>query len=607
MLDTSFLAKCEPRQNGQLERAKTVKIGKIKWPPDKSEGLISHTNGENKVLTIERTNFPDPLSQSQYTTAAKIAAAQQELARTIGPKTVHGKNAMGTTYNTNMDSSTRFKPIKENDPQTVTTEHIKHSAKPKLTYVEQKNDEMKMETTHFPSITYLHQPWVLRARKEIFGALEMVSKSVVPIVYEQIMADLNDPRCFRLRPKDRKKLRKFLVHIGIVDQEDVSGKRKYKILEFVQENCPFYFMRIFPVANCRGIEFLGVSQKHITLGRTHLTAETKTILQAVHTFEHSEVENLEGEGNELEMTVKSLDKPLIMNSIYTDCIIDLAKDIALKNSKPSALFPESRPSTLKKDTVHELGRKGSMTNTNQLQTKDESLVDRFVSSMQLAAGSKNDTGLDTSSPQVTSNQKHEVVRTKHSLSDFAEFFHKKDETMEKQGFLHPLKLVASKAVSLPDVAKLRKKTSQLRWSSSPLKQPILSYKNVKIAQLALNCHVYIMSFMGDFNIGKRIQQRELVLIILKAGIEYKQLQDEIYCQLIMQTNSNKSAHHQSCFLGWRLFSIVSIFFPCTNMLQPYIFKYLQNCISSKTLNTVKDHSFLASFCLQVTNVENILE
>ena len=576
--------KCEVRQRSQLERAKTVKIGKIKWPPDSSEEQSS--DGQNLILTIERTNFPNPNSQSQQLTTAKIAAAQQELAQTIGSKT-HEQEANGNKHGTCKQDSPL--PVNKEKPQSTKSKNVKYQAKEDVK--QNKCEKKDMKGNNLASLTYLDKSWLLRARKEMFGQKETLSKMTVPIVYEQIVADLNSPRCFRLRPKDKKKLRKFFLHIGIIHQDDVSGKRKSKIVEFVRENCPFYFMRIFPVIENKDIEFLGVSQKHITLGKTFHASETESSLQAVYTFEHNEVENVEGKGDKIEITVRNRDKPLSVKSAFTDSIIGLTKDIGLKKTQSLESLKE-RPASLQRHPKHAPGM-------NQFASSDVSLVDKFVTSIQLEV-SPHSTDTDKPQEKAVTSEKLEVVRTKHSLSDFAEFFHKKDETLDKQGFLHPLKLAASKAVSLPDVAKLRKKTSQLRWSASPLKQPILSFKNVKIAQLALNCHMYIMSFMGDFSIGKRIRQRELVLNILKAGIEYKQLQDEIYCQLIMQTNLNKSVHQQSCFLGWRLFSIVSIFFPSTNMLQPYIFKYLQNCVTSKTINTIKDHSFLASFCVQVT-------
>ena len=42
-----------------------------------------------------------------------------------------------------------------------------------------------------------------------------------------------------------------------------------------------------------------------------------------------------------------------------------------------------------------------------------------------------------------------------------------------------------------------------------------------------------------------------------------------------QTTNNKSSRPDSCQRGWRLFSITAAYFSCSEVLKPYLFKYLE--------------------------------
>ena len=56
---------------------------------------------------------------------------------------------------------------------------------------------------------------------------------------------------------------------------------------------------------------------------------------------------------------------------------------------------------------------------------------------------------------------------------------------------------------------------------------------------------------------------------------YPALRDEVYCQLMRQTTSNRSASEHSGARGWRLLSLVAAFFACSDGLRPYLQKYLE--------------------------------
>ena len=60
--------------------------------------------------------------------------------------------------------------------------------------------------------------------------------------------------------------------------------------------------------------------------------------------------------------------------------------------------------------------------------------------------------------------------------------------------------------------------------------------------------------------------------------KHEALRDEIYCQLMKQTTSNKT---ESCQRGWRLLSIVAAYFMCSDVLRPFLLKYLETTAYDK--------------------------
>jgi len=54
-----------------------------------------------------------------------------------------------------------------------------------------------------------------------------------------------------------------------------------------------------------------------------------------------------------------------------------------------------------------------------------------------------------------------------------------------------------------------------------------------------------------------------------------------FIAIMRQTTNNKSGAHDSCQKGWRLFSIIAAYFTCSEVLKPYLFKYLESSAYDK--------------------------
>ncbi|KAH9517053.1 hypothetical protein DERF_007753 [Dermatophagoides farinae] len=103
----------------------------------------------------------------------------------------------------------------------------------------------------------------------------------------------------------------------------------------------------------------------------------------------------------------------------------------------------------------------------------------------------------------------------------------------------------------------------------------------ELNKVSVECFSAIMRYMGDLPMLKNQNEVDCVYTILLNCHRYPQIRDEVYCQLMKQTTSNKSPKLDSCQRGWRLFSIITAYFDCSETLRPYLFKYLETAAYDK--------------------------
>ena len=99
--------------------------------------------------------------------------------------------------------------------------------------------------------------------------------------------------------------------------------------------------------------------------------------------------------------------------------------------------------------------------------------------------------------------------------------------------------------------------------------------------MALECFACIMRYMGDLPLLKNQHEVDCVNTILMYCHKFDTIRDEVYCQIMKQTTNNKSVVKDSCQKGWRLFSIIAAYFTCSELLQSYLFKYLETSAYDK--------------------------
>ncbi|KAI5652087.1 myTH4 domain-containing protein [Phthorimaea operculella] len=121
-------------------------------------------------------------------------------------------------------------------------------------------------------------------------------------------------------------------------------------------------------------------------------------------------------------------------------------------------------------------------------------------------------------------------------------------------------------------------TDVVKWQATPLRAPLLRLPPA-LGPPALECFTCIRAYCGDLPPAERAVHQDLtevkcVYTVLMHCHSVPELRDEVYCQLMKQTTSNRSPTPDSCQRAWRLMSILAAYFTCSNTLRPFLVEYL---------------------------------
>ncbi|KAJ3601061.1 hypothetical protein NHX12_032034 [Muraenolepis orangiensis] len=98
----------------------------------------------------------------------------------------------------------------------------------------------------------------------------------------------------------------------------------------------------------------------------------------------------------------------------------------------------------------------------------------------------------------------------------------------------------------------------VKFSKSPLQESLIDFSDRGLNRVAVDIFIAIMRFMGDHPARAQTEQ-DLVATILK---------------LMKQITTNTSIKPDSCQRGWRLLYILTAFHRCSDVLRPYLLRFL---------------------------------
>ncbi|XP_023814203.1 unconventional myosin-XV-like [Oryzias latipes] len=125
----------------------------------------------------------------------------------------------------------------------------------------------------------------------------------------------------------------------------------------------------------------------------------------------------------------------------------------------------------------------------------------------------------------------------------------------------------------------REPTEMIKFSKTPLVESLIEFPDHAMNRVAADLFLSIMRFMGDSPL-RGVTEQEVISTFLKLIGEFTLMRDEAYCQLLKQLTANTSSKPDSCQRGWRLLYILTAFHRCSEVLKPFLLKYLQQASRS---------------------------
>ncbi|KAM8842059.1 uncharacterized protein myo15ab isoform 4-T5 [Synchiropus picturatus] len=125
----------------------------------------------------------------------------------------------------------------------------------------------------------------------------------------------------------------------------------------------------------------------------------------------------------------------------------------------------------------------------------------------------------------------------------------------------------------------RDPAEMIKFSKTLLTQSLIEFTDPALDRVAADLCQAVMRFMGDCP-SRGASEQEVLSTFLKLIGEFSLMRDEAYCQVIKQLTANTSSRQDSCQRGWRLLYILTAFHRCSQVLKPFLLKYLRQASRS---------------------------
>ncbi|KAL7846059.1 hypothetical protein AOLI_G00242510 [Acnodon oligacanthus] len=140
----------------------------------------------------------------------------------------------------------------------------------------------------------------------------------------------------------------------------------------------------------------------------------------------------------------------------------------------------------------------------------------------------------------------------------------------------------SKSDSFRDKSKKgkgRDPAEMVKFSKTPIQESLIEFNDPNMNRVAAEIFLAIMKFMGDHPLRGQ-SEHFVICTFLKLIGEYGLMKDEAYCQVLKQITANTSSKPDSCQKGWRLLYVLTAYCRCSDVLKPFLVKFLQDACKS---------------------------
>uniref|UniRef100_A0A8D9AYW5 Unconventional myosin-XV n=1 Tax=Cacopsylla melanoneura TaxID=428564 RepID=A0A8D9AYW5_9HEMI len=413
--------------------------------------------------------------------------------------------------------------------------------------------------------------WKLNVRKEVFSPKETVSSPLVlHLVFCQIVTDTLTQPSPRISPEERSEMMQLLEQYGVTKSNMHTGQHKASTKRAVLDMARhwlMYFTRIFTISGGHqypDVQLVAISHSGIRLARTDMNH-----LRVLHNISLEDISEsvMSKTGSSLQVVLQSGEKFPIHSARARQIHAMLHAFIR----EGGAILQMQQESRLTKQWLNE---------NHHSPRPPHSPSMHLSHSPQHMDTSRKLSRTQSPTPMIEDDGKHSLLQ--FAMHHFRQFEHMKTSTGE-------LTTGTGRKKSGSDWT-WREQLDLVKFTCVPIPEPLLKV-DPTLAEIAVECFECIMRFMGDLPTTPDLTEVKCVYTILMHCHTHEPLRDEVYCQLMKQTTSNKT---ESCQRGWRLLSIVAAYFTCSDTLRPFLLKYLETAAYDKR----RAFHGTASVCLQ---------
>ncbi|XP_061534898.1 unconventional myosin-XV [Phycodurus eques] len=494
------------------------------------------------------------------------------------------------------------------------------------------------QRTNQEHYTYTNVPWKLYLRKEVFYPKDSFNNPLVlDLIFKQIINDTLSEACVRIRRDERQQMKALFDEHGVQQNTDpVQEHVKKTIITAARDTWEIYFSRLFPASGSvgTGVQVLSVSQGGIKLLKTVKSSATapdyfrvlraytyadilfvtipsenmlefnlsneKLILfsakapqvkHLVDTFigeikkdseyviaERNFVANQRAmlkfhKGDVIRLQVlDGLDKGYSYGCVVRKKVVfleELKKDTQDFGWKFGAVF--GRSGAFPSECIHPIAPPDFLSLPLDRKAEPRGGAGQFAVSSAVAVAVASTMAayeIDQTIQRVSLDGFNEemdertLLDSKYDMLEFARKYFRQAATGRGDSLKNKSKSRDS-----------REPEEMIKFSKIPLSESLIEFTDPAMNRVAADLFLSVMRFMGDLSL-KGLTEQEVVSTFLKLVGKFTLMRDEAYCQVVKQVTANTSSKPDSCQRGWRLLYILTAFSRCSEVLKPFLLKYL---------------------------------
>ncbi|XP_073090813.1 unconventional myosin-XV [Manis javanica] len=479
---------------------------------------------------------------------------------------------------------------------------------------------------------YRDASWHIFLRKEVFYPKDSYSHPVqLDLLFRQILHDTLSEACLRISDDERLKMKALFAQNQLDTQRPlVTESVKRAVVSTARDSWEVYFSRLFPATGSvgTGVQILAVSHTGIKLLRMVKGSwEAGGQLRVLHTYSFADILFVTiPSQNMLEFNLTN--EKVILFSARAHQVKALVDDFILELKKDSdyvvavrSFLPED-PALLafhKGDIIHlqpleppRMGyNAGCVVRKKVVYLEDlrrrgpdfgwrfgtiRGRVGRFPSELVQPAAAPDflelptepgrgraaavaaavastaaawEVGRRREGPPVRAGSpdcgEDSLALPPHTMLEFAQKYFRHPQKRPQDG----LRLKSKEG------RESRAWEDMLCFTKTPLLDSLIELSDSSLNKMATDMFLAVMRFMGDAPL-KGQSELDVLCTLLKLCADHEVMRDECYCQVVKQITDNASTKQNSCQRGWRLLYIIAAYHSCSQVLQPYLVRFLRD-------------------------------